>query len=184
MTTLLQLIGVPVGLLSLGWAIWSHRERSIPRLRVTCQAAVFRAGKGMTFTPRGSKTPQPIKPGSIRSWCLAIHAHNLGPSTVAIEKIAVSRRNAKKTLTLEGCWIAVQEEERVPRVLAPGASWEGLCDYIWLNSELESLFGPQEVWDLTVHLWDAALGTKYTAGVTLSRESFLGLQSGPGTLRE
>lgn len=165
-----ELITIVVAIASLAWAIWSY-QRSRAQVRVWCEPCVLESGPGMTFTREGSTERTPLKPGELSQLLLEIRARNLGPSTVAIEKMYVRLRSQWReapNVPLVNCWILVEDEHRVPAVLAPGAFWCGTCDFGWLELKLEQLYGPRPVWDLAVRLIDAGNGRRYAGEVQLS----------------
>src|SRR6185369_845440 len=137
-----ELIKIVVAIASLAWGIWSYR-RTRAQVRVWCEPCVLESGPGMTFTREGSTERIPLKPGELSQSLLAVRARNLGPSTVAIEKIYVRLRSQWRetpNVPLANCWILVEDEHRVPAVLAPGAFWRGSCDFGWLELKLEQLY--------------------------------------------
>lgn len=165
-----ELITIVIAIASLAWGIWSY-QRTRPQVRIWCEPCIVESGPGMTFTREGSTERIPLKPGEVSQPLLEIRARNLGPSTVAIEKMYVRLRTQWReapNVPLVNCWILVEDEHRVPAVLAPGAFWRGTCDFVWLELELEQLYGPRATWDLAVRLIDAGNGRRYAGEVQLS----------------
>lgn len=173
----LGIAAIAVAILSLawgiGWAIWSNRQSKL--IRVTCEPAVIFSSKGMYFTRKGSKKKVPVKPGQLRQPCLSIFAHNIGPTPVGIENVTVSPKNKRTKIYLQNCWLIVEKKDRVPKVLPPGETWEGLCDYFWLLEQLKENFGDHRVWNLIVRVWDVH-GRAYKNEVVLSDDIFAAIQ--------
>jgi hypothetical protein len=170
------LLGLVLGSVTLVWgiiwSIWFYRRIHHPKMLVNVQPAVMRAGPDMSFMPEKGGRPRKIPEGALLNMCLSIQALNIGPASITIDHVSVAPADRKrKKLPLKDCWIAVQQEERLPKVVAPGSIWEGLCDYVWLKHNLEQSIGSRQVWNLSVIVNDIN-GQKYTGQILISDEIF------------
>lgn len=166
------ILGSATLLWGVAWSIWFYRRVHHPKMLVNVQPAVMSAGPDMTFIPEGGGTPHKIPEGALLNLCLSIQALNIGPASITIDNISVAPIDRKrKRVLLKDCWIAVQQEERLPKVVASGSMWEGLCDYVWLKHNLEQSLGSRQAWNLAVIVNDIN-GQKYTGQILISDEIF------------
>jgi hypothetical protein len=181
MPTVVSVIGVTVGLLSLTWgicwAVWSYRRLHKPRLTVVPAPLILFGGEDVTFKPKGFRKRVKVK--GLQQRCVGVRVYNIGPTAVTIDHLeafqyqtgkSFLRRIKLKHLPLLNCWLAVQEDEFLPKVLKPGDMWSGLCDYSWLTTNLKITSG-QAVWHLGVRVCDT-LGRAYQGFAVVTEQDF------------
>jgi hypothetical protein len=180
--SVVQIVALVVAVLSLswgiGWAVWNYHRIHRPRLIIVPQPAILFGGPGLKFKPLGSKKSVQVKPEGLQQWCVGIRVNNIGPSVITIDHIEASLvqqdrkfKFKQKRVPLLHCWVAVQEDEQLPKVLKPGELWSGLCDYHWLVDRMKETFGDFILpWRLHVRVVDT-LGRKYEGvGLITERE--------------